>query len=688
MHPTTLHRIVKTIAAALAAFVFAVTAAHAPAAAAERLLHSYRSLALSPDGSRVVAIESTEAAVDGDRAPSSLVIRKLDGSAPVTIALPCAPDPECDPSSPAWSPDGSTLAFIVHPPKATHRFIYETNADGGALRKILDFDGTLVDLRFSHDGKLAVLATAGAHKEIGATQAGAPIVGVIGEAPDEQRIAIVDAKSGGTAASVTFASPPNLFVYEYAWRPDGGFVGTAATGNGDDNWWIARLYTFDASTATAHEIYKPADPQQQLADPLVSPDGRSVVFIGGLMSDFGSTGGDVFSVPIGGGAATDLTPGMAASVQSLRWGCASATRPPSLLGVVLRGSDMEFDAIPTASSGPTRPILALSTFEEATASGFSVACDGPNVAQAFVMQSFTKPPEIYAARANLADPVLALRNGGGRTIALTHENDGIAAATTAKSLAWTSDGVTVHGWLLAPPHVEPGTKHPLILTVHGGPAAAVTPSFVGRGTTRDLLRAGYYLFYPNPRGSFGAGEAFVRGNVKDFGYGDLRDDLAGIDAAEKIAPIDDARLGIQGGSYGGFMSMWAVTQTHRFKASVASAGVANWISYYGENGIDQWMIPYFGGSAYDDPAVYRKSSPIEFIKNVTTPSLILVGERDVECPAPQSQEYWHALDTLGVPTQLVIYAGEGHGLRQPKDRADATRRTLQWFEKYLAPNAS
>jgi dipeptidyl aminopeptidase/acylaminoacyl peptidase len=228
----------------------------------------------------------------------------------------------------------------------------------------------------------------------------------------------------------------------------------------------------------------------------------------------------------------------------------------------------------------------------------------------------------------------------------------------------------------------------LILEVHGGPAAATTPRFVGRGTERDLLRAGYYLFLPNPRGSFGNGERFTRGNVKDFGYGDLRDDLAGIDAAEKIAPIDDARLGIQGGSYGGFMSMWAVTQTHRFKASVASAGIANWISYYGENGIDRWMIPYFGASAYDDPAVYRKSSPIEFIKNVTTPSLILVGERDVECPAPQSQEYWHALDTLGVPTQLVIYAGEGHGLRQPKNRADATKRTLHWFETYLAPTAS
>ena len=115
---------------------------------------------------------------------------------------------------------------------------------------------------------------------------------------------------------------------------------------------------------------------------------------------------------------------------------------------------------------------------------------------------------------------------------------------------------------------------------------------------------GYALFFPNPRGSFGQGEAFTQANVRDFGYGDLRDILAGIDAVKKEAPIDDARLGITGGSYGGFMTMWTVTQSNRFKAGVAGAGIANWLSYYGENGIDEWMLPYFGASVYDDPHVY------------------------------------------------------------------------------------
>jgi dipeptidyl aminopeptidase/acylaminoacyl peptidase len=131
------------------------------------------------------------------------------------------------------------------------------------------------------------------------------------------------------------------------------------------------------------------------------------------------------------------------------------------------------------------------------------------------------------------------------------------------------------------------------------------------------------------------------------------------------------------------MTMWAVTQTTHFRSAVAGAGIANWQIYYGQNGIDQWLLPYFGATVYDDPAVYARSSPIEFIKRVRTPTLVLVGERDAECPAPQSREFWHALKTLKVPTQLVVYPGEGHVFASPPDRRDVMRRTLKWLDKSL-----
>jgi dipeptidyl aminopeptidase/acylaminoacyl peptidase len=190
---------------------------------------------------------------------------------------------------------------------------------------------------------------------------------------------------------------------------------------------------------------------------------------------------------------------------------------------------------------------------------------------------------------------------------------------------------------------------------------------------------------PNPRGSFGQGEEFTQANRGDFGYGDLRDILAGVDKAEAVYSIDPNRVGLTGWSYGGFMAMFAVTQTQRFKAAVAGAGISDWQSYYGENSIDQWMTPYFGATVYDNPAVYARSSAINFIRQARTPTLVVVGERDGECPAPQSFEFWHALRARHVPTRLVVYPNEGHMFTDPAHRQDVMARAAEWFARYLAP---
>jgi len=134
--------------------------------------------------------------------------------------------------------------------------------------------------------------------------------------------------------------------------------------------------------------------------------------------------------------------------------------------------------------------------------------------------------------------------------------------------------------------------------------------------------------------------------------------------------------------------MWAVTQTNRFRAAVAGAGLSNWQSYTGENGISEWMVPYFGATVYQNPAVYARSSPINFITRARTPTLVVVGERDVECPAPQSYEFWRGLQRAGAPTQLVVYANEGHGFTNPAHQRDVGARTLQWFNRYLAAEST
>ncbi|WP_200953827.1 S9 family peptidase [Duganella sp. Root336D2] len=273
--------------------------------------------------------------------------------------------------------------------------------------------------------------------------------------------------------------------------------------------------------------------------------------------------------------------------------------------------------------------------------------------------------------------------------AITDDNAHLAPQVAVQNISWKSDGFSVQGWLIGPRSTVPGKKYPMIVQVHGGPAAAAAPRYISPGEqgnplVRELVEKGYFVFLPNPRGSFGQGQDFAMANRRDFGGGDLRDILAGVDAAAAASPVDTSRLGLMGHSYGGFMTMWGVTHSQRFKAAVAGAGIANWISYYGQNGIDQWMIPFFGASAYDDPAIYRQLSPIESIKAARTPTLVYVGERDVECPPAQSMEFWHGLKAMGVPTSLVIYEGEGHGIGEPEHQQDLRKRTIEWFGRYLA----
>ncbi len=388
------------------------------------------------------------------------------------------------------------------------------------------------------------------------------------------------------------------------------------------------------------------------------------------MSDEGFHGGDLITISATGHDVLNRTLGHKGSVSSLFWQMPDRILLTEAVGGGSAISELALsnNALRTIWKG-AEGIHAFGNFPN-----FAVSKDGKVAAAA--RSSFETPPEIWAG------PI-------GEWRPLTSNNSAQSPAWgRALNLEWTNEKLSIQGWLLPPKQVEPGQRYPMIVVIHGGPSSVVTPDWpatfgMSRAAIAVLASRGYYVLMPNPRGSYGQGEEFTRANVKDFGAGDLRDILAGVDAAIAHYPIDSARLGVTGWSYGGYMTMWTVTQTNRFRGAVAGAGIANWQSYYGQNLIDQWMIPFFGSSVYDDPAVYEKSSPIHYIKNVKTPTLIIVGERDAECPAPQSYEFWHALRTLGVPTQLVIYPGEGHLFIKPGNQVDRLDRTVAWFDEYL-----
>ncbi|MGA8598415.1 MAG: S9 family peptidase [Bryobacteraceae bacterium] len=565
----------------------------------------------------------------------------------------------------AWSKDSTRLAFFSNAGTKTGSSqdqIFVMTAAGGACRKLTNLNGYAKDIRWSSDGRQLAFLYAEGGGGPGPLAAEPAAVGEIGAQIHNLRLALVDTEGDG---AVHFLTTADLNIYEYDWSRDGKqFAATAAPGPADNNWWIAKLYRVDAGSGEMKVVFSPAK-QQQLAVPRFSPDGKRIAFVAGLMSDQGFTGGDVFLIAPGS-EAQNMTAGMKMSASSLTW---QSDRPLVLSEAVDGGSAISVRELPgghteTLWKGPNL-LHAYGNYPN-----LALAADGRTAAA--IQSSWERPPEVWAGRIGEWRQVTHLNSG-------QHPQWG-----RAESIRWTSGPFRVQGWLLYPQNFDPAKRYPMVVEVHGGPAgerAAEWPS--SRFDMSVLAGMGYFVFFPNPRGSYGEGEAFTRANIKDFGGGDLRDILAGVDTVIRKAPIDPDRLGITGWSYGGFMTMWTVTQTHRFRAAVAGAGIANWLSYYGENSIDEWMIPYFGASVYNDPAAYAKSSPIDFIKRVKTPTLVLVGERDGECPAPQSFEFWHALQALGVPAKLVVYPGEGHSFHGPKNRLDRMQRTLAWFDQYL-----
>lgn len=624
---------------------------------------------LSPDGSQLAWVVRT----DGKEA---IEVAKADGSEAHRIGVAKAAD--CSETDPTWSPDSRHLAFLSNCASGSRQkdLLMVDTQTRESPRHMASLPGMAQSFRWSPDGKsLGFLYVPNGTRRASAVYAAKPAVGEIGvDGLEVQRVASVDA-AGGTVHLLT---PEDLYAYEFAWSPDGQRIAyTAARPPGDNNWWVAKLYVQGATSGgKATEILDPATVKGplhglQMALPRWSPDGKRIAFIGGLMSDQGATGGDLYAVSTTGGEPVNLTPGTRVTPAWFAWTGAQQM----LVAQVANGQSQlaQYD-VDGGKATQARTLFNLpATVGDGSAEmGLSLSADHSRLA--FVQSSYTEAPEVHAG---------AL--GENAPAAVTHINAALRPGWgKAESVEWDNEGHHVQGWLLYPADYDPKKSYPMIVTVHGGPSSAVMPRWPGVGFGGVPFSAlGYFVFMPNPRGSFGQGEGYVQANRKDFGHGDLRDILAGIDTIEKKLPVDDKRLGLTGWSYGGFMSMFIPTQTQRFRAVVAGAGIANWQSYYGQNLIDQWMIPFFGASVYDDPQVYAKSSPINFIKQTKSPTLIVVGDRDAECPAPQSFEYWHALRAQGVPTSLVVYPNEGHHFVDPDHQRDVLQRALTWFEKYL-----
>ncbi|MGI8883712.1 MAG: S9 family peptidase, partial [Pyrinomonadaceae bacterium] len=301
----------------------------------------------------------------------------------------------------------------------------------------------------------------------------------------------------------------------------------------------------------------------------------------------------------------------------------------------------------------------------------------------FIKQNPETAPEAYVSKVDKFAPVQISRANA----------DGVKMPVgKTEVIRWKSkDGREIEGLLTYPVNFQKGTKVPLLLNVHGGPAGVFLQTYIGgRGSypLATFASRGYAILRPNPRGSSGYGNEFQRANFKDWGGADYQDLMTGVDKVIEMGIADPERLGVMGWSYGGFMTTWIVTQTKRFKAASAGAPVTNLISQTGTDDIGGFVPDYFGGRFWEGVEVYQKHSPIFQVKGVTTPTLIQHGEADIRVPISQGYEFYNALRAQNVPTRMLVLPRQPHGPNEPKMQIAAMQSNLDWFEKHLGASSA
>ncbi|HVB08694.1 MAG TPA: hypothetical protein VNF00_07065, partial [Candidatus Acidoferrales bacterium] len=446
-------------------------------------VHAISEAVISPDGRRVAWVESLTGK-NGAPSPDSAIYIANWKSHSTPQRITAASGRSAAESNVAWSPDSKRLAFLSDAAHSGQLQLYVA-APGAPARQLTHGKGDLANPMWSPDGKsIAFLFIENAPRAAGPLAAETRDEGVVGTKTYEQRLAIVDLASG----RVRQITPANMYVYEYDWSPDSKrLVATAAHGNGDDNWYVAQIYIFDSATnAAPQSIFKSG---MQIGTPRWSPDGATIAFIAGLMSDEPVVGGDVYTLPITGGDARDVTPDMKATASSIDW---SADSKSIVFGEIVDGksgvASVSLDSGVITSLWTGAEHMGQNEFTV----GVSLSRDGKTAAA--VRESFNAPPEVWAG------PI-------GNWKQVTQLNRALHPAWgNAESLHWNTNIGSVQGWIVYPQNYDPSKKYPLVVEVHGGPAWANLPHWPSQWDYCAALPAnGYFLLLPNPRGSYGAG---------------------------------------------------------------------------------------------------------------------------------------------------------------------------------------
>ena len=421
----------------------------------------------------------------------------------------------------------------------------------------------------------------------------------------------------------------------------------------ESSWYESRLYLLEPERGDLKEIYNPD--WRQIARPRLSPDGSRIVFLESLMSDFGVFSGDIIEVDLKNGNKKNITENSNKSYQGLMW-----------------YDSEKFYSIYT-EEGSCGLSLFKGNTENTTWStqGTALPSYNPELvitenSYFIVYQDSSSPQEIYTGLLDKAPHQL------------TSENEGIRSAQQFKAeiVKWKSkDQIQCYGVF-----ISNGPEAPVVVYIHGGPTSYSSISFVEKNYYY-LLKAGYSVFMPNYRGSIGKGRKYAELNRGDMGGMDFTDILTGMDYLLQSKRITTDKFYITGGSYGGFMTSWVVTQTDRFRAAVGLFGISDWVSFHGSTKIHQWDPIHYNESPYAGTK-YEKFSPLNYVKNVKTPILLVHGKEDPYVPLGQYIQFYRALRDLSKETELLVFPREGHGFSEKEHIRRNMLETLKWFEKH------
>jgi dipeptidyl aminopeptidase/acylaminoacyl peptidase len=554
--------------------------------------------------------------------------------------------------APRWSPDGQRLAFLSD--RNGTPSLYVMPVDGGEALPLVKDQRSISSFAWSPDG--ARIAFIGPDPETPAEKKKKEDKNdafVVDRDDKLPRLWILDVATGSARA----ISPERWRVNAAEWLPSGDALIVSASSRPQEDYPTNRLYRADPGSATLQEI---AAPRGSFSNIQISPDGQSVAYLAARVD--GPDPHDLYIQSLAGGAARNLT---AASIdrqiEGYRWQADGSLLTLAQSGFEDKLYQVSQTGAATALEAP--PVNPMS---------FTVARSG---AIAFVGETFTRVPELWLWDRTHAPGKISDFNKAWADFALSPMQ-----VVHYKSF----DGLDIEAGLVMPCGSAEKTRLPAIFLIHGGPTGAWRDSV---NTWAQLLAArGYAVFIPNIRGSTGYGDKFMEMNRADWGGKDYRDVMAGVDFLVSRGTADPDRLGICGWSYGGYMTEWAVTQTNRFKAAVAGAGMTDLLSEFGtENipGYDSW----FWGWSSEHPQAFISHSPLIYAKNMKTPLLMLHGENDPIDPIGQDEEFYRALKYYGAEAEFVKYPREPHGFREKNHQLDWQSRMLDWFDAHLQPKA-